>query len=235
MGKAALTAAIALPLIGSKLGCWSVSHIVCTTVRNLVGGSSATDLSGPNVSELVSLLDPILGAGPVLGEMTPHNPFYSNLNAAYEPFPRAAVINQAWDRWTEWRLFGDFRCRLYTECDGRHVVAAVDRTYHRYLKCAVIGGIFSFFIPGAGAVAKVCGTSAATLSGLDAVYRRLSVGNDHGDGIVPVGSQRYPNVDNGGQFYVIDSDSHVGVTQSTRQTGPGIANALIQRIRIPGN
>ncbi len=233
VGRAALTAVIALPLIGSKLGCGSISHIVCTTTRNLIGGSSATDLSGSDVSELVSLLDPILGAGRVLGEMTPHDPFYSNLNAGSEPFPRAAVINQAWDRWTEWRIWGDARCRLYTACDGRHWVAGVDRTYHRYLKCAVIGGIFSFFIPGAGSVAQACGSSAAALRGLDAGYRRLSVGNDHGDGIVPVTSQRYPNVDNGGQFYVFDSDSHVGVTQSTGQTGRGIANAMHERISVP--
>lgn len=143
------------------------------------------------------------------------------------------MIDQAWDRWTEWRLYGDFRCQLYTECDGRHVVAAVDRTYHRYLKCAVIGGIFSFFIPGAGTVAAACGASAANMSALDAIYKRLSVGNDHGDAIVPVHSQLYPGLGSSGQFYVFDSDSHVGVTQSTQQTGPGIANAINVRIGVP--
>jgi len=165
--------------------------------------------------------------------MTPNNSFYSGLNAGAEPFPRAAVINQAWDKWTEWRIYGDWTCQLYTECDGRHVVARIDKTYHRYLKCAVIGGIFSFFIPGAGSVAAACALSAANLKGYDLIYKRLSVGNDHGDGVVPVHSQRYPNLDGGGQFTVLDSDSHLGETRSTRQTGISIANAINQRLGIP--
>jgi pimeloyl-ACP methyl ester carboxylesterase len=225
VGKAALTAALAVPLLASKVACNLVAHIVCTTAR---------DLQGPGYYGLISILGPIIDrTGRVLGEMTPNNSFYGNLNAGYEPFPRAAVIDQAWDKWTEWRLYGDFRCRLYTECDGRHVVALIDKTYHRYLKCAVIGGIFSFFIPGAGTVAAACALSAANLKGYDLLYKRLSVGSDHGDAVVPVHSQRYPNLDTGGQFYVFDSDSHVGVTQSTRQTGPSIATALNQRLFIP--
>jgi len=182
----------------------------------------------------MQILGPIIdNAGHALGEMTPNNSFYSGLNAGAEPFPRAAVINQAWDKWTEWRIYGDWTCQLYTECDGRHVVARIDKTYHRYLKCAVIGGIFSFFIPGAGSVAAACALSAANLKGYDLIYKRLSVGNDHGDGVVPVHSQRYPNLDGGGQFTVLDSDSHLGETRSTRQTGISIANAINQRLGIP--
>jgi hypothetical protein len=225
VGKAALTAALAVPLLASKIACNLVAHIVCTT---------AQELKGPGTYGLASILGPILdNAGRAVGEMTPNNSFYSLLNSGSEPFPRAAVIDQAWDKWTAWRLYGDFRCPLYTECDGRHVVATVDKTYHRYLKCAVIGGIFGFFIPGAGTVAAACGLSAAQMKSYDLIYKRLSVGSDHGDAVVPIHSQKYPNLDTGGQYYVLDSDSHVGVTQSTKQTGPTIATALNQRLFIP--
>ena len=87
--------------------------------------------------------------------------------------------------------------------------------------------------PGARLVATACGLSAAHLKGFDLVFKRLTVGNDHGDGIVPVHSQRYPNLDSGGQFLVVDSDSHLGETRSIKQTGPAIGNALNQRLGIP--
>jgi hypothetical protein len=65
------------------------------------------------------------------------------------------------------------------------------------------------------------------MKGYDLIYKRLSVGHDSGDGIVPLGSQRYPTVtDPEGQFVVPDADSHVGVTSSTGQTGPKIADAI---------
>lgn len=65
VGKTALTAAIAIPIISSKLACGIVSHLVCVAMKDLTGTSS--------VNSLVQLLDPILGAGRVLGEMTPNN------------------------------------------------------------------------------------------------------------------------------------------------------------------
>lgn len=227
VGREALAAALALPFLGSNFACNLVSHLVCTVAQHL-GDNAAAD-------GLLAILAPVIihASSPVMDEMTVHNSFYSNLNYGSEPFPRAAVIDKSWDKWTEWRLYGDFHCAMYSECDGRHVVARADRTYHRYLKCAVIGGIFSFFIPGAGAVAEVCGSSAAQMKGYDLLYKRLSVGHDSGDGIVPVGSQRYPNLDSGGQFYVGDSDSHLGVTSSTAQTGPQIALAINKRVGVP--
>lgn len=227
VGREALAAALALPFLSNNFACNLISHLVCTVAQHL-GDAAAVD-------GLLGILGPIIvhSSSPVTDETTVHNAFHANLNGGYEPFPRAAVINQSWDKWTEWRLYGDSHCALYTECDGRHVVARADRTYHRYLKCAVAGGIFSFFIPGAGAVAAVCGSSAARMKGYDLIYKRLSVGHDSGDGIVPLGSQRYPNLDTGGQFYVPDSDSHLGVTSSTRQTGPAIATAINNRVGVP--
>lgn len=224
VGREALAAALALPFLGNNFACNIISHLVCT-VSQVLGSSTAVD-------GLLGILAPVIlhASSPVLDEMTVHNSFHTFLNAGSEPFPRAAVIDQSWDKWTEWRLYGDFHCAMYTECDGRHVVARVDRTYHRYIKCAVVGGIFSFFIPGAGAVAAICGSSAARMKGYDLIYKRLSVGHDSGDGVVPVGSQRYPNLDGGGQFFVGDADSHVGVTASIRQTGPQIANAIHARV-----
>jgi pimeloyl-ACP methyl ester carboxylesterase len=227
VGKSALSAALAVPLLASKIACNLVSHIVCTIAK---------DLHGDGSNGLTTILDQFINqSGAVLSEMTPNNPYYANLNAGSEPFPRAAVIDQAWDKWTEWRLLGDWTVlcpTLYSGCDGRHVVATIDKTYHRYLKCAVIGGIFGFFIPGAGTVAFACAASAANLKGWDLIYKRLSVGNDHGDGVVAVHSQRYPNLDTGGQFMVLDSDSHLGSTRSILQTGPQIANGINQRIGI---
>lgn len=227
VGREALAAALALPFLGSNFACNLVSHLVCTVAQHL-GDNAAAD-------GLLAILAPVIvhASSPVMDEMTVHNGFYSNLNYGPEPFPRAAVIDKSWDKWTEWRLYGDFHCAMYSECDGRHVVARVDRTYHRYLKCAVIGGIFSFFIPGAGAVAEVCGSSAAQMKGYDLLYKRLSVGHDSGDGIVPVGSQQYPNVGSSGQFIVGDADSHLGVTSSTSQTGPAIARAINLRVGTP--
>jgi hypothetical protein len=226
VGKTLLIAALSIPLLESKIACSLVGHIVCTVAKALHG-------QGPN--GLTTILDPLINqTGAVLNEMTPHNPYYTNLNAGSEPFARAAVINQAWDKWTAWRIYGDWTCQvMYSECDGRHVVATVDKTYHRYLKCAVIGGIFSFFIPGAGSVAAACALSATSLKSWDLIYKRLSVGNDHGDGVVAVHSQRYPNLDEGGQFLVLDSFSHLGETRSNTQTGPAIAAALNGRFGAP--
>lgn len=226
LGKIAFKVTMAVPLLASKIACDLFAHAACTLEETVKGESS---------SGLVTILDPILTQnGGVITEMTPHNPYYSNLNAGYEPFPKAAVIDQAWDKWTPFRVYGDATCTvLYSQCDGRHVVAYVDKTYHRFLKCAVIGGIFSFVLPAARPVATACALSAARLKGFDLLYKRITVGNDHGDGVVAVHSQRYPNLDAGGQFLVLDSDSHVGVTRSTKQTGPAIASALSTRLNVP--
>lgn len=227
VGREALAAAIALPFLSNNFACNLVSHLVCTVAQHL-GDNTAVD-------GLLGILAPIIvhSSSPVTDESTVHNGFYANLNNGSEPFAHAAVINKSWDKWTEWRLYGDFHCALYTECDGRHVVARADRTYHRYLKCAVVGGIFAFFIPGAGPVAAVCGSSAAQMKGYDLIYKRLSVGHDSGDGIVPLGSQQYPSRYGAGQYVVPDADSHLGVTASTGQTGPRIADAIHQQVGVP--
>jgi len=51
------------------------------------------------------------------------------------------------------------------------VVAYVDKTYHRFLKCAVIEGIFSFVLPAARPVATACALSASRLKGFDLLKR----------------------------------------------------------------
>lgn len=114
---------------------------------------------------------------------------------------------------------------------GRRFVNTVDKAYHRDIKCAVVGGFLGFVLPNAWAVALACGREAAGLKVLDLVYKRISVGGDHGDGIVASSSQRYPGSPR--VYPVSDADSHVGVTHSQDRTGPQIAAAIHFTYAVP--
>jgi hypothetical protein len=98
------------------------------------------------------------------------------------------------------------------------------------LKCAVVSGLFGIVWPGARSTARGCATNAGTMAAIDYAYKRLSVGSDHGDGIVPEHSQIYP----GSTVQILndDSNSHIGETRS-RKSMNAIATAISRAARVP--
>lgn len=229
--KATLVALVAVPAV-SKLSCLVVHTFLCNQDNFAIAEGGISLLTALEFFETAQK--------PVLTEMTPHNSFHGFINSRGDPVLHAAVVNQAWERWTMWRLIGDRKyCGqgqlgpIAPNCGdlGRNYVNATDKAYHRYIKCAVVGGILGFVLPGGHAVAAACGLNAAGMRGVDWVYHRVSVGSDQGDGIVPVNSQKYP--DGSIPYTAYDSDSHIAETHSQNRTGPQIANALRLRIGVP--
>lgn len=237
--KATLVALLAVPAI-SNLSCRFVQTFLCDQGNLLV---SETGFG------LLAALSPLFVANnPVLRQMTPGSSFHSQINGRGDPFPHAAVVNVAWNKWTPWRLMGDKRyCGSVQSANGvpyyvgprtpncgdlsRLFVDGVDKTYHRYIKCSIVGGILGFVLPGGHAVAALCAKNAAGLKVPDLVYRRLSVGTRRGDGVVPEESQNYP--DGSQPFIVPDGDSHLGVTHSRFRTGFQIGLAMNRRMGVP--
>jgi hypothetical protein len=196
-------------------------------------------LSSDNTS-LISVLAPILvhHANPILDQMVTGSAFQSEINSRGNAFPVAGIQNRAWDRWTEFRLWGDSRrCgNVVVDCGdggGRSYVQTADKSYHLFIKCAVVSSMFGFVWPGAWRVARACGFGAAALRTVDLQYRALSVGNSHGDGIVPEWSQYFPGAAPNAQFLADDSDSHLGETSSGRYTGGRITEAMRSTFGVP--
>lgn len=170
---------------------------------------------------------------PVIRQLNPSSSFFSNFNAQYEGFPRAAIQSKSWDKWTEWRLYGDARCVPYAPCGGRETVKFIDKSYHRAIKCSIVGGLAGFFWAPAWGVAAGCAKIGAQLKGYDVVFKRLTVGGDSGDGIVPMNSQFYPNLPPEYQFTIRDGDSHVGVLKGTDKSAGVAATVLNFRFGVP--
>jgi hypothetical protein len=99
------------------------------------------------------------------------------------------------------------------------------------IKCAVVGGIAGLFWHPSWVVAAGCAKLAAQLKGADAVYKRLTVGSDSGDGIVPMNSQYYPNANR--QYLIGDGDSHAGVLRGVDRSGPKVLAALSEVFGVP--
>jgi hypothetical protein len=186
----------------------------------------------------VGVLEPILDHSlPVVGQLDPSNPVHDILtNRGDQAFPHAAVTNKTWNKWTEWRLVGDSKfcgASISANCgdQSRAFVNSVDKTYHQLIKCGVVGGILGFVIPGGHAVAAICARQAAGLLALDLIYKKVTVGNDQGDGVVPLHSQRYPG--DPGPFQVDDGDAHTSATHAQFKTGQQISNAINNRMGVP--
>jgi pimeloyl-ACP methyl ester carboxylesterase len=169
-------------------------------------------------------------AYPVLYDIRPGSTFLNSMNAVPEGFLRAGVQNYSWDKWTFYRLIGDWNG---AGGGGRATVRRVDKSYHRALDCAVIGGLTGFFYAPAWQVAGLCARVAAGLEGVDLLWKYLSVPGESGDCVVPGHSQLYPNVSSVNQFGVLDADSHVGVLKSGSTSVPVIARAITQTFSLP--
>lgn len=226
------------PLLFAALAVPAVSTITCRVVRTFLCDRSS--LLADGVFGVVALLAPLVDAyAPVASETRPSNPLHTFINSRVENFPHIAVVNLTWDRWTAWRMYADSKfCgrpfELYGPCAtySRQYVNSVDKTYRKYIKCAVVGGLLGIVhVTGGWPVAFGCGQAAAGMRLGDAFYKRITVGRSHGDWLVPEWSQRWPGAFNNNQLYVTDAPSHVGETSSVDRTGPQIAIA-IQRFGI---
>lgn len=228
IAKGTLVGMLAVPLLAQG-GCRFVSTLLCIRAGAL---TAETGLG------LFLALSPLFTSNnPVLHEMTPGSSFHQQINGRGDPnYVGVAIVNEAWDKWTEWRLIGDHKyCTgdYSPNCgdQGHRFVNTVDKTYHRDIKCAVVGGFLGIVLPGAGAAALACAREAAGLKVLDMIYKRVSVGRDHGDGIVASNSQTYPNSPY--RYVVPDADSHLGVTHAQDRTGRRIADAIHSTYNVP--
>jgi len=169
-------------------------------------------------------------AYPMLADIRPGSPFLNTMNAVPEGFLRAGVQNYSWDKWTFYRLIGDM---TGAGGGGRATVKRVDKTYHRALHCAVIGGLTGFVWAPTWQVAGLCAMIASSLKGVDLAWKQLSVPGESGDCLVPGHSQLYPYVSSGFQFAVLDADSHVAVLKASSTSVPVIARAITQTFGLP--
>lgn len=226
-GQGILAGALSVSLTSGGFGCDVAGAYVCN--RSGALASSVTAAIGSFLAD---------NAVPVLQEMGTNAAFHNTINGRGDAaFRVAGVQNQIWNRWTLWRLLGDHQqCvqPLFISCDdySRRYVNAADKTYHHYIDCSVIGGLFGFVWPQSFGVAAGCAKNAGTMIAIDYAYRHLSVGSGTGDGVVPLWSQYFPGAPNVNQILVDDSDSHLGETKS-KTTAQGIVIAINRAMGIP--
>ena len=202
-------------------GCGYVLHIGCSLLGQHVYGYVAGILTAFTLQAGV----------PATRDDQPGSPYLDTLNSHAEGFARAGIQDYAWDKWTLFRLIGDWQPGPFG--NGRRLVKDVDRAYHFGLKCAVVSGIFGFVWPGAWRVAAGCAAFSAQLKGTDLVWKAMSVPHQSGDGIVPGSSQIYPNAPVNNQFGVRDADSHLGVNKRGSTTAPRIVDAIKLAFGVP--
>ncbi|MGI8401122.1 MAG: esterase/lipase family protein [Gemmatimonadaceae bacterium] len=225
-GIGRLVAAFAFAPLAVPAGCNQIVHNLC---RVMWGGGPLTYVAAVLGAPLA-----FNGSAPVAAELRPTSSYRATLNSPAEVFPRASIQSQSWDKWTEWRLYGDMHGAPYAGAmGGRGWVKFIDHEYHYAIDCAVIGALGGLWWPAAWYIASGCAKLAAQVKGYDLVFKRLTVGGDHGDGIVPLASQKYPNLSAGRQFTIGDGDSHVGVLRGTDRSGSQIVNALNLVFGVP--
>jgi pimeloyl-ACP methyl ester carboxylesterase len=225
-----VAAAVAIPT-AAYIGCSFIPSISCTSLALL---------AGYGVGSIAGILAPILvqSNNPILEEMAPGAAFQSYINGRGNPTLVAGIRNTAWDRWTPMRLYGDkSHCgNSVIDCGdagGRSFVHSTDIAYHTAVKCAIVGGILGIFWSPAASTAFTCGSIAAGMRAIDNQYHAISVGNAHGDGIVPEWSQYFPGAASNAQYWADDSDSHLGETSSGRYTGIKMKQALNEVFSVP--
>jgi pimeloyl-ACP methyl ester carboxylesterase len=220
-----LTTALAVPIAFAASGCDLAGTFICSQGARF--GAQVLAVVGPMMLQ---------GAIPVTKQMGTDAAFSAIINGrGDQTYKTAGVQNRMWDRWTAWRLIGDNQqCEPHSvvDCDAisSSYPRTADRTYHGYIKCSVVSGLFGFIWPGSRRAAVSCARSAASMFAMDYAYKRLSVGSAHGDGVVPEHSQIYPG--SPVQVLVDDSNSHIGETRS-RRTANGIAFAISQSVGTP--
>jgi pimeloyl-ACP methyl ester carboxylesterase len=207
--------------IGS-FGCGYVSHTACYLLGPGVAGQIGGILAGMALNSNY----------PVVYDIQPNSPFLGGMNTSYEGFTRAGVQDYSWDKWTFFRIIGDFGGAAG---GGRPAVKRADKTYHRAIDCAIIGGLTGFFWHPSWRVAAGCAAVAASLKGVDLLYKRITVPGESGDAVVPGHSQLYPNLGSQFQFAVHDADSHVGVLKSTSISLPVIVASMRNTFGLPPN
>lgn len=134
------------------------------------------------------------------------------------------------ERWTFFRIIGDL---TGAGGGGRPAVKRADKTYHRAIDCAIIGGLTGFFWAPSWRVAAGCALVAVSLKGVDLLYKRLTVPGESGDAVVPGHSQLYPNVAGQFEFAVHDADSHVGVLKNQSTSAPVISLSITRTFGLP--
>lgn len=120
-------------------------------------------------------------------------------------------------------------CRSQAKSDARRF----DPLPHTAQSCdsPALGGADRELVLTSGA--DGCAAVAASLKGVDLLYKRLTVPGESGDAVVPGHSQLYPNVGSQFQFAVYDADSHVGVLKSTSTSTRIIATSIMNTFGLP--
>lgn len=225
LDQTVLLAAVGVPFAYGMSGCDLSTTFVCSQY-------------GQYGAQVLAVVGPLLlqAAVPVTKQMGTDATFAQTIDARGDVgYRTAGVQNRLWDRWTLWRLLGDNQaCDAYSlvDCDAvsANYVRTADRTYHGYIKCSIVSGLFGIVWPAARNAARACASNAGKMRAIDYAYKRLSVGSAHGDGIVPEHSQLYPG--SGVQVLVDDSNSHIGETRS-HKSALGIADAISQVANVP--
>lgn len=213
------------------IGCNFISSLACTSL-----GAMAAYGAGSLVGALGATL--ANSANPVVQQAEPGSAFQAYINSRGNPVLVAGIQDRAWDRWTPLRLWGDSKnCGSGSvdcgDIGGRRYVQTADKTYHTFIKCSVVSGLLAIVWAPSATAAYTCGMGAAGMRAVDNQFRAISVGNSHGDGVVPESSQLFPGAPSNAQFLADDSDSHLGVTSSGRVTGFQMTRALNTTFSVP--
>lgn len=170
-----VAAVLSIPGAAVYNGCGSPRGLRCSAGAFLIGSAVGLSKYGADASN------------PAFIDLKPGSDFQQQLNAAYEPFPRAGIQSHASRIFVEWRIGFDAMASAGPD-HGRKGVKVAYATTAATTVCAVVG----WFV-GRGDKAVICAGATAGMISFDLLWNGLVSGFGKSDGIVPGSSQVYPN------------------------------------------
>lgn len=184
-----------------------------------------------NSPPAVALMHGLDNAVPVINDFNSRSKFLSVANGSTEHFRRFGITSSADGRWKWVRLIGDGRCYPEASCGGRELQRRMTRAYVNLRSCNHWGRILRW-VDGAR-----CRILQSALRNFDDGYERLIDPKRQGsDGIVPNGSQNYPNTPSTmgapRNYFIRYGDSHVGEPRSDLVRNQLLGNAFVH-LEVP--
>lgn len=179
---------------------------------------------------------------PAFADLSPGSQFLNTLNSSPEYAPRISIESHANKRWVMYRLMGDWLSTPGDPLLGNDVYYFVQGVYYYEVARAAVDAIglgFSFFNPISwGDIwyfiqdlvhrLEVIGTMDAEDFLWDVATGAVG---DSSDGLVPGGSQQYPNAT--ARYIIPNADTHTGNMKSD-YVKSAIESALAQQFAVPG-
>ncbi|HYW06211.1 MAG TPA: alpha/beta fold hydrolase [Longimicrobium sp.] len=206
--RVVIGAVLAIPAAAALNGCTVPRGFRCGLAYGVVAAIPALATHGVD------------HAVPAFVDLRPGSDFQHNLNATPESFPRVGIQSHAERFLVELRIQGDM---AYFPDAGRDAVYDGKVRLAANVACGAVGWLIGFT-----SQAKKCALTAGGTIAIDLIWNAMVSGFGKSDGIVPAGSQVYPNALRNIEMKD-KAPSHTGETNS-EETRRAVRSALREQM-----